>query len=102
MRFLIVTVSNAPMPPEQAPMLVGAMKQWVNTHRSSGKLEQVWSFAGVAGGGGILDVESHEELDEIMTGFPFANFSKVEVYPLADLDRSLQVFEKMLQQMAPQ
>jgi muconolactone delta-isomerase len=37
----------------------------------------------------VVDVDSHEELDEIMAGFPFGPFSTTEVYALSDLDRSL-------------
>ncbi len=41
------------------------------------------------GGGGVLDVESHEELDAIMSRFPFAPFSTIEIIPLSDIDESL-------------
>ena len=101
MRFLVVTRANAPLPPEMALGLVEAMKQWAAAQRQSGKLEQVWSFAGLNGGGGILDVGSHEELDAIMAAFPFGPFSHIDVYPLADLDASLQSFATVIQQMMP-
>ena len=45
---------------------------WVAEHRASGKMEHVWSFAGYAGGGGIMNVDTHEELDKSMAGFPFS------------------------------
>jgi hypothetical protein len=44
-------------------------------------------------------VDSHEELDEIMAGFPFGPFSSIELYPLADLDAGLDSFGKAIQQM---
>ena len=87
MRFLVVSKSKHPMPPEIGVGLVEAMRPWVDRH--PGKFEQVWSFAGVPGGGGILNVESLEELDAIMTEFPFGPFSETEVLPLVDLDQSL-------------
>ncbi|MDP9223563.1 MAG: muconolactone Delta-isomerase family protein [Actinomycetota bacterium] len=37
----------------------------------------------------MLDVESHEELDAIMSRFPFAPFSTIEIIPLSDIDESL-------------
>ena len=89
MRFLVVTKSRGAPPPEMAMPMMHMMKQWVTEHLGSGKMEQVWSFAGMVGGGGILEVESHEELDSIMGGFPFAQFSDVDVYPLADLHSNL-------------
>ncbi len=79
--------------------LVQGMRQWIASHRASGKIEQVWGFAGTNGGGGILNVASHEELDAIMTGFPFGPFSKIEVYPLSDLDAGLDNFEAAIKQM---
>ncbi|MCC6382404.1 MAG: hypothetical protein IT304_07830 [Dehalococcoidia bacterium] len=99
MKFLVVTRATAPLPPEMAQTLVGAMKQWASAHRSSGKMEQIWSFAGMGGGGGVLNVSSHEELDAIMSGFPFGPFSQIDVYPLADLDAGLENFSKSIAQM---
>lgn len=89
MRFLVVTRSREAVPPEMSLPMMKMMQEWVAEHRSSGKMEQVWSFAGVVGGGGIMNVDSHEELDKIMGGFPFALYSDVAVYALADLDVSL-------------
>lgn len=101
MRFLVTTKSTSPFPPEMAMGMVEAMKQWAGTHRQSGKMEQIWAFAGSNGGGGILNVDSHEELDAIMAGFPFGPFSQIDVYPLADIDASLESFTKVIQQMMP-
>lgn len=99
MRFLVVTQGNAPLPMDQAPLLVAGMQQWLAAHRASGKMKDAWVFAGTPGGGGILDVDSHEELDDIMSGFPFANWSETKVYALADIDHSMQTFASVLAQM---
>jgi muconolactone delta-isomerase len=90
MRFLILSNPTHLTPPEIIPSLVDAMSAWVDQHTASGKLESAWSFAGRVGGGGILTVDSADELDAIMVGYPFGSFSDVEVYPLADLEGSLQ------------
>ncbi len=79
--------------------MMQAMKGWVAEHRQSGKLVDVWSFAGQTGGGGVVEVDSHEELDEIMSGFPFGPFSDVTVYALSDLDRALDTAERAMAQM---
>jgi muconolactone delta-isomerase len=99
MRFLVVTEASAPFPPEMALGMVEGMKQWSKVHRDSGKIEQIWSFAGIGGGGGILNVDSHEELDAIMAGFPFGPFSHIDIYPLADLDAGLTAFAQAIGQM---
>ena len=103
MRFLIITKQATPPPPEMLMPLNDAMVAWLDEHRSSGKLTHVWSFAGMIGGGGIADVETHEELDRMMIGFPYGATSTVEVYPLSDLDESLAAarsqFERMMAMM---
>ncbi|NND74493.1 MAG: hypothetical protein HKN44_05755 [Ilumatobacter sp.] len=89
MRFLIVTNSREAMPAEMALPAMHGMQAWLAEHRASGKLEHVWSFAGKTGGGGIANVETHEELDAMMAGFPFGQTSDIDVYALADIDTSL-------------
>ena len=94
MRFLVISKTKHPMPP--GTELVDAMLAWVDQHLQSGKMEQAWNFAGIPGGGGILNVGSLEELDTIMIGFPFGPFSEIEIYPLTDLHAALgQVKDKL-------
>ncbi len=89
MRFLVVTTGRDPVPPDMGMAMIQMMQGWLAEHRASGKLEQAWSFAGQVGGGGIANVDTHEELDAMMAGFPFGQTSHVNVYPLADLDAAL-------------
>jgi hypothetical protein len=53
----------------------------------------------LTGGGGIVEVESPEELDEIMVGFPFGQLSNMEVHALSDLDAVLDLSERVMSQM---
>lgn len=101
MRFLVATKANQPLPPEMAMGLVDAMAGWARKHTASGKFEQVWGVAGVRGGGGILKVDSLEEVDAIMAEFPFGPFSDVEVYGLVDLETTLKNAKQAIQAMAP-
>ena len=71
MKFLINTRLTVSPPPEMMPALIDAMTAWTNRFTESGKLEAVWSYAGLAGGGGIANVDSLEELDASMVEFPF-------------------------------
>jgi muconolactone delta-isomerase len=89
MQFLVITRQKTPAPPEMLMPLLGAMEAWVAQNRASGKATAVWGFAGTTGGGGVLEVESHEELDAIMSRFPFAPFSTVEIIALSSIDESL-------------
>lgn len=99
MQFLVVTRQSAAPPVEMMLPLMDAMDAWLAQHRASGKIAQVWSFAGTGGGGGVVEVDSHEELDEIMGGFPWGPWSEIDIYPLSDLDRSLATNRAVFQQM---
>jgi muconolactone delta-isomerase len=101
MKFLVITKANSPIPPEMALGLFEALSAWATEHVSSGKIEQTWSFAALQGGGGIFNVESLEELDAIMTKFPLAPFSSTELYPLVELQPSLQRVREAIQAMMP-
>jgi muconolactone delta-isomerase len=101
MKFLVVTKSKAPFPPEMAMGLVEAVEEWSRKYTTSGKIEQIWGFAGLQGGGGIVNVNSLEELDTIMTEFPFAPFSDTEIFGLTDLQPGLQTMKRAIQAMAP-
>ncbi len=89
MKFLVVTKSREAMPPEMILPALQMMKKWVAENRASGKLVDTWAFAGTIGGGGILDVDSADELDAIMTKFPFGATSSIEIHPLTNLEDAL-------------
>ena len=99
MKFLVITKSKHPVPPEMGLTLVDAMGAWSDQLTESGKAEAMWSIAGRAGGGGILNVDSLEELDAIMIQFPFGPFFDIEVFPLVDLHESLQRLKQAMQMM---
>lgn len=44
-------------------------------------------------------MDSHEELDAIMVGFPFGPFSTIEVVALSDIDQALAGAKVAFQQM---
>ena len=99
MRYLVVTKQTTPMPPEMVPGLFAAMKAFSDRYTESGKVEQSWSFAGLSGGGAILNVGSLEELDEIMAEFPLRPFSHIEIYGLVHLHKSLDTASKAFEAM---
>jgi muconolactone delta-isomerase len=101
MKFLVVTKSKMPFPPEMAPGIVDAVEEWTRKYTAKGQLEQIWSFAGLQGGGGIANVNSLEELDAIMTEFPIAPFSDIEVYGLVDFEASVGIWKEAAKAMAP-
>ena len=99
MQFLVITRQQTPPPPDMLMPMFGAMEAWVAQNRASGKATAMWAFAGTPGGGGVLEVESHEELDAIMSRFPFLPFSSIEIIPLSSLDESLTNAKAFVQEM---
>ena len=101
MRFLITGKNKFPMPPEIAPGVVDATIAWAKKYTGNGKIEQLWGLAGIAGGGGIANVNSSDELDAIMTEFPLGPFTDMEVYPLTDMVGSMERMKQAMQAAAP-
>ena len=99
MRFLVLTEPSSPTPPEMVLPLIGAMEAWIARWRTAGKFQHTWAYAGTNGGGGVVEVESPEELDVIMAGYPFGPFSTIKVHALSDLDQSLAAARTAVQQM---
>jgi hypothetical protein len=88
MRFLVITKSKHLLPPEVSARLIDGIGPWRSKYAE--KFEQIWGFAGIQGGGGIVNVNSLEELDAIMSEFPMQATSDIEIIPLVDLDSALQ------------
>lgn len=99
MQFLVLTEPSSPTPPEMVLPLIGAMEAWVARWRTAGKFQHMWANAGRNGGGGVVEVDSPEELNVIMAGFPFGPFSTIRVYALSDRDQSLAASRTAVQQM---
>ena len=101
MRFLVISKSKHLAPPDMMAPLFDAMIAWSNKLQASGKAEAMWSLAQGQGGGGIMNVDSLEELNTLMLEFPFAAFSDIEVLPIVDLvpalQRAKQVMAAMMQ-----
>ena len=101
MRLLVVSKSVHPLPMEATGMLLEAMRGWVRQNTANKKMEQSFGFAGLPGGGGILNVNTLEELDAVMAEYPLGPFSDTQIYPLTDLDRSLSNALGVVKKMTP-
>ncbi len=101
MRFLFTASPKHPVPPEMAVVLSDAMLGWVNQLKQNGKLETLFGYTGVPGGGCILNVESAEEANRIMLQFPFGPFSDVQVTALVDAVESVKYYKKLAEAMIP-
>jgi muconolactone delta-isomerase len=97
MRFLVTTEPKFLQPPEALPGLLDALVAWAEKYRKAGKFEAVWSRAGAQGGGGIANVDSLEELNEIMVEFPFGPFYEIHILPITDLKSAAEQAKRVIQ-----
>ena len=100
MKFLVISKPKHLVPPEAALPLIDAFLAFIDKYSATGQLESSWSFTVAGGGGGIANVDSLDELDAIMTEYPFGPYSDVEIYPMVNLKESLQRSKKFIQSMA--
>jgi hypothetical protein len=68
MMGLVVGKKTHPAPPEVLSGMFDATLAWASKHK--GKMDEVWSFAWIQGGGGVFNGESLEELDTVMVECP--------------------------------
>jgi muconolactone delta-isomerase len=99
MQFLVTIKSRDAVPPEMTVSLIEATQAWMAEHRASGKLQSIWAFAGMIAGAAVFEVDSHDEFDALMSGFPFGGSSTIEVFALSDIDKSLASGKAALEQM---
>jgi muconolactone delta-isomerase len=89
MKFLImVTPAQVPLPPGIVADLLAAQKDWLNERIADGKIESVYGIAG-GGGFGVANVDSHEELHEMLVGSPGFPISEFEVKAIGDLNTTI-------------
>ena len=100
MRYLVTSTSQFQVPPEHGAELMDALHQWERKYRESGHIEDSWANAGGDGGGAIVNVSSHEELDAMMVAFPLSPFSRIHVQPITELHASVDRFKERAASMA--
>ncbi len=100
MKFLTIVIQKQPPPPEMMPALVEATIQWMAWAKGSGKFDAIYSVAGQSGGLGIANLDSLEELDDIIQGYPMTPFCNVQVFPLSDVDHALATMREQVKKMS--
>ncbi|MCP8307320.1 MAG: hypothetical protein H3Z53_09765 [archaeon] len=65
--------------------------------KEKGKLLAHYTFVGKSEGFRILDVESHEELNEIIAKDPGGMMISSEAIPIVDFEYSLKVWKELLE-----
>ena len=100
MKFLTIIIQKQPPPPEIMPALIEATIKWMAWAKGSGKFDVIYSIAGQPGGLGIANVDSLEELNDIIAGYPMTPFCNVQTIPLSDVDQALATQRELVKKMA--
>jgi muconolactone delta-isomerase len=103
MKYLILQKPfQVPSPPEAMKATAQALEASMRIFddlKAKGKCDLVYSFAGISGGVAIVDLDSPEELDQLVMQTPISAFGQIEVYPLVDLKNSLEALKKVIAQI---
>lgn len=64
-------------------------KEYSGSLQRSGKMVGIWRIVGEYANHSIFDVESNDELHQILSGFPMYPYMKIKVTPLAKHPNSI-------------
>ncbi len=85
MKFLVLwRVELARLSSEMVRAIL-AMPEYATPLEEQGKVVARYHVVGSHGGAWIYEVDSNEELEMLLARSPVYNFSRYEVYPLADM-----------------
>jgi muconolactone delta-isomerase len=79
-KFMVISKQvDSPIPMDLLKKLLPAQFSYVKGLEQSGKMECNYGIAGMKGGLGIINAESHAELQRIVSGYPMFPFIKLEI-----------------------
>src|SRR2546421_11300734 len=98
MRFLVKTTTNRDQALRRGPDVLrqafSDLRDWYHRMHKEGKLEAVLPVAGQATGFTLWDLESFEELDQMMINHPLAAMIDREIWCISsfdgEIDRALE------------
>jgi hypothetical protein len=90
MKFLLIVTPrrDSSIPPTAVAQMLAAQRDWLHDRRDDGTVEFVYSFA-TGGGCGVVNVESHEALNQLLLDSPAFIVNDYDARALADIDISL-------------
>jgi len=100
-KFLIIQQrADTNLPPETFRRLLPSQITYMRGLRQSGRVEMNYGFAALNGGVFVLDVASHDELQQILYGQPLWSYLKTETYPLNAIEAVEQSITDILEKNA--
>jgi muconolactone delta-isomerase len=95
MKFLVMWELEVSRIQQDVMHAVLRMPQYTQKVREQGKLVARYHVVGKHGGAWIYDVDSNEELERLLAMAPVYNFSRYQVFPLAEMDTPTDVLQPM-------
>jgi muconolactone delta-isomerase len=105
MEFVVIgsAVDSSNVPP-QAVLAMAKQSFQMLASKQDSRIKSVYPFAGERAGLLIVDVQSADELQELIGNLPLSGISKFEIHPVGTLQgvlKSLEVAEKQMAAMTP-
>ena len=85
MKFLVLWRIEISLLSTEVMKSVMTMRDYADPLEKKGKIFGRYHIPGAHGGAWIYDVDSHEELDMLLARSPVFNFSRYEIFPLAEM-----------------
>ena len=84
MQFLVHMIVDIPedLPTEEADRIKAEEKQYSQDLQRSGKWQHIWRIVGEYANVSIFDVESNDELHELLSNLPLFPYMTIKVTPL--------------------
>ena len=85
MQFMVHMIVDIPdsLPADEAARIKAEEKQYSQDLQRSGKWPHIWRIVGEYANVSIFDVESNDELHDILSKLPLFPFMTIKVIPLA-------------------
>lgn len=85
MKFLVHMIVNIPhdLPKEEAQEIIAKEKAYAQDLMRQGKWPEIWRVVGEYANFSIFDVESNDELHQLLSNLPLFPYMDIEVIPLA-------------------
>jgi len=93
MKFLVMWELNVAQVRPEMIRAVARMPEYAKQVSAQGKLVTRYHVVGKHGGAWIYDVASNEELERLLATAPIYNYSRFDVYPLADMETPAEVLQ---------
>lgn len=86
MKYLVtLRRREVPVPPETLAGMLLAQRDWLQEHLADGTFDVAYTFAQAGGGIAIVNADSGEELNQLLTSAPLFGTANIELQPLADV-----------------